>query len=216
MSLGRPIPQADAGSFYSVNQIGQREIVWGTLYDYQTYAQAGQTSLTFYQNPIGQSSKTRADTNMTLAGQLPKPQDFITVAVEIDFYPGNLPGRAGIDTDAMLANHLNDLYAVAKSGWLEIKVGEKRQVQDGPLGKFPPVHRLSGISSLSDTTTAAATGGVIVDYACMSGQLYTVLPFAIPHGQNFEAVMYWPTAVAVHAAGRIGVNQWGYLYRAIQ
>lgn len=216
MNLGRPIPQGDATDFYSVNVRGQREIVWGSLYDYIAYAQAGQTSLTFYQNPIGQSSKTRADTNMTLAGQLPKPQDFITVAVEIDFYPGNAIARAGVDTDALLVSNLNDCNLIAKSGWLEVKVGEKRQVQDGPLGKFPPVHRLSGISAISDTTTAAATGGAIADYGCFSGQLYTVVPFDIAHGQNFEAVMYWPTAVAISVAGRIGVNQWGYLYRAIQ
>lgn len=216
MSLGRPIPQADADQFYSVNQRGQREIVWQSLYDYIAYAQAGQTSLTFYQNPIGQSNKTRADTNMTLAGQLPKPQDFVCVACEVDFYPGAVPGRAGVDTDALVATQWNDTYAVAKSGWMEFKVGEKRQINDGPIGKFPPVHRLSGASAISDTTSAAATGGAILDYACMSGQLYSVLPFAIPHGQNFECVMYWPTAVAVSAAARIGVNAWGYLWRAVQ
>ena len=43
-----------------------------------------------------------------------------------------------------------------------------------------------------------------------------ITPFFIPQTQNFQVGLYWPTAVAVTIAGRIGVVLDGFYYRQSQ
>ncbi|MGZ7265373.1 hypothetical protein ACXWP3_09695, partial [Streptococcus pyogenes] len=65
--MKQAVPTRAELSKYSVNRPGW-EAIKQSLYDYQAYAAAGQTNLTFFALPVGQSSKTLSDTNMTLAG----------------------------------------------------------------------------------------------------------------------------------------------------
>ncbi len=85
------IPNLAELQSYAVNRKGQYEGIRQSLYDYQTYASAGQTSLSFFQVPVGQAGKTIADTNMEVSGTLPQPKHFLVESCEIRFWPGVLP-----------------------------------------------------------------------------------------------------------------------------
>lgn len=207
------IPTLQELQSFSVNRPGQVEGIRQSLYDFQTYAQAGQTSLTFFQIPIGQSSKTKADTNMTVAGSLPAPQHFLLEGMEVHFYPANPISATG----AIVAENYNDVYDVHKSGWLDLFIGSKSYLTEAPIGRFPPSVGVSGSAALSDTTTAAASRVSVIDYARFGGMPYKVdPPILLVPTQNFSVSLNWPAAVPIAVAGRIGIVMKGILYRNSQ
>jgi len=201
---------------YRVNRPGQLEVLRQTLYDFQVYAQAGQTQLSFFQVPVGQSSKTEADTNMTLAGQLPAGQQFLAQSLEIYFFPGTiLPGTGPVAN--VIDGFVNDVWAVYKGGWLKFKVGSKDYLQEAPIGRFPPKTRLEGWSSENGNTTAAAALYTRTSYAVPAGRPYPIDPYILLEStQNFTVQLNWPAAVAVTNAGRIGAVLDGLLIRNSQ
>lgn len=213
----RPVRRAANGSMkqiaqqYSVFREGF-EVVSRVLYDYQTYAQAGQTSLTFFQNPVGQSSKTLADTNLTLPGQISANQQFLCNCIEVDFMPGNVASRTG----AVVADNFNDQKKVGESGYLQFYIGTKEYYTGAPLKHFPTNTATVGTGALSDTTTAAASRVTVIDMPFNAGKLCKIKPVMIPPNETFNVTLIWPTAVAVSVAGRIGVRLNGNLYRRSQ
>lgn len=207
------IPKLDELRNYKVRQSGNIEGIGWSLYDFGTYAQAGQTSLSFFQVPVGQSSKTLADTNMELAGQLPSGQAFLIESIELYLFPGVAPGLNST-TDADTAEFTNDVYDFAKSGSLALNIGSKKYVQEAPLGRFPPKTRLAGWSAL---TTTEATLTKIVDYSAAGGRPYLLRsPYLLESSQNFNITLTWPAAVPLSAAARIGCVMEGVLYRDVQ
>ena len=68
------IPNLAELQAYAVNRKGQYEGIRQSLFDFQVYGAAGQTSLAFFQVPIGQGGKTIDDTNMEIQGALPQPK----------------------------------------------------------------------------------------------------------------------------------------------
>jgi len=201
---------------YSVNRGGQYEVIGSSLYDYTSYAAAGQTELNFFQTPQGQGSKTLADTNMEAAGTLPAPKNFLVTSLEVNFWPGIEPSEFGAQAQA---DYLNDVWAVAKSGYLEFFIGSKNYVQEGPIGVFPAFNGLVVAAALADQTTIAAASQSRIAYANMGGRPYNLpSPVSLVANQNFRVSLKWPTAVALPSAtiGRIGVRLRGYLYRLSQ
>lgn len=208
------IPSLDELAQFAVNRPGQVEVVRSSLYDFQAYAQAGQTQLQFFQVPKGQSSKTFADTNMTVAGVLPAPQSFLIESIEIYFFPAGDPSIFGT---AAAAENVNDVYDVFKSGWLELFIGSKPYLDEAPLGKFPPRCGLTGWAALSNASTETALQATSISYASFGGPTYQLQPnILLTPSQNFIVTLNWPTAVAISAAGRIGINLGGVLYRNSQ
>lgn len=207
----QPLP-LNALAAYNPNRAGAVEAIWQPFYDFQTYAQAGQTSLTFFQVPVGQSSKTLADTNMTLAGQFPAPTSFLCTGIMVAFLPLNAVSQSA--TASRELTNVKDAVAVANSGWLALNIGSKNYLTDGPIGKFPPNFSISGIAAVAGTFTAGQTTDA--NYARAAGRYYSITPFAIPQGQNFSVTLNWPTAVSVTVAGRIGVILDGFYYRQSQ
>lgn len=206
----------DQLSQYNVNRPDQVEVIRQSLYDFTTYAQAGQTQLQFFQTPKGQSSKTFADTNMTNAGMLPSPQSFLVENIQIYLFPA-VAELAGIGASTLHDDFIKDVYNVMTTGWLELFIGSKPYLDEAPLMKFPPANGLSGYAALSDTTTAAADKNAWISYASNSGPIYEMSPqLLIPPTQNFVVTLNWPTAQAITAAARIGVVMGGVLYRNSQ
>lgn len=191
------------------------EAIAQPLYDFQAYAAAGQTSLTFFQTPNGAGGKTIDDTNMLLAGQLPAPQMFLMDSIEVVFFPGVSPTPA---IGATVSQFVNDVWAVGKSGTLTLQVMSKTQVQTAPLGAFPPGQGFDVSAALSDTTTAAAARLSVINYANFKGPKYKVAPMLIKNSQNFSVTLSWAAAVPLPSAvaGRIGIKLNGILYRAAQ
>ena len=209
-------PSLEALSQYNVNRPGQIEAVYQPLYDYQLYAAAGQTSLTFFQVPVGGGAvpRTLADTNMRSAGQLPAPQQFLIQSIQVQL----LPGFALTSAAAIAATSFaQDAYTILANGILRLRVGSKDYVEHSPLIDFPPTSRMSGFAAAStgtgDATTFKAT------YAQADGVPFAVVPIRLIASQNFSVTLEWPAAVAVPSANattRIGVKFTGYMYRNSQ
>lgn len=208
----RQPPAPGALDKFAVNSAQGMDVVWEPLYDYQTYAAAGQTSLTFFQVPIGQGGKTLADTNIQSAGQLPAPTKFIVESISVDFFPGGDVNGSLADGTAV---NWDDAYTVLKSGWLDFNVGNKSRLQQAPIGAFPPAYRVAGGAAL---TGAASVPNTItsVDYASFAGREFSIIPVTLPANQNFNVSLNWPTAVAINNDARIGIKLNGTLFRSVQ
>ena len=203
-------------SKYRVNRPGQLEVLRQSLYDFQVYAQAGQTQLLFFQVPQGQSAKTKADTNMQLAGQLPAGQQFLIQSIEVYFFVGTVvPGVGPVAN--VIDSFANDVWAVAKGGWLELLVGSKNYLTEAPILRFPPKTRLDGWASENGNTTAGAALYTRTSYAVPAGRPYPIDPYILLEStQNFSVALQWPAAVSVTNAGRIGAVLDGLLIRNSQ
>ncbi len=210
--MTRAIPSPTALDKYSVNNSSGMDVIYQPIYDYQTYSSAGQTSLNFFQNPVGQLGKTLDDTNMESAGQLPAPQKFLVDAIMIDFFPGNSVNMGNVNGTP---DNWQDTYDVMHSGHLDFIVGSKSRLKQAPIGAFPPNYRAAGATSVTGSTAAANTiSGV--DYAGFAGQMFSIIPVTIPANQNFKVTLSWATALPINADARIGVKLMGNLYRSVQ
>lgn len=210
------IPTLDELQKYNVNRAGQVEGIRQSLYDFQVYAAAGQTSLTFFQVPVGQAGKTKADTNMESAGQLPAPKRFFVESIEIMFFPGSAIDSFTVAA-AALPQQADDVYTVMKSGFLDFFIGSKSYLTEAPLGRFPSKTGLKMNSALA--SNSATVGEVKSEYANFGGQVYKLDPgILLVPTQNFNLTLNWPTAVALPStvAARIGVVLNGILYRNSQ
>jgi hypothetical protein len=211
---------SDLGNF-NVNRPDLYEAIRQPLYDFTNYAAAGQTQLQFFQTPVGQSGKTLADTNMRAAGQMPQPQFYLIKSIQVKFYPGVSPGL--FVTTAAVTNFANDVYAFAKSGYLELFIGSKSYLDLGPLDLFPAENRMAVTGAyaidIKQATAADAQAEASIDYAATAGKPFFVDPavLLVPN-QNFSVTLNWPTAVSLPSGqiARIGVMFDGYLYRQSQ
>lgn len=211
-----PIPSLAELQQYNVNRPNQVEAIRSSLYDTLTYAQAGQTSLQFFQVPKS-GTKTFAQTNMTAAGSLPSPQSFLVETIEIYVRPGSLPGVLTAASTPVIPSFLNDIYEFyTVAGWLELFIGSKAYLDEAPLIKFPPKCGLSGFSSSSDAASTA-TSSTLVNYASAAGPIYELdPPILLVPTQNFSVTLNWPTANAITADALVTVQLGGILYRNSQ
>jgi hypothetical protein len=205
--IGRQAPTLNDLNKYSAYLKNAKEVIWQPLYDYQTYAAAGQLSLNFFQVANGQGTKTYADTNMEMNGQLPAGMNFLCVAIEVKFFP------AGAIEFTAANNFADDVYTVSKSGFAEFSMLQKNYLREAPIGVFPDTGGLTGFAA---TNLAAAGDGSLINYAVNTGAAYQVTPIRIPSSQNFLFKMSWPTLVPISAAGRIGVRLLGFTFRNAQ
>jgi hypothetical protein len=215
MKRGNLPPSTGAAKKFDVNRKGAVEAIYQPLYDFQTYAAAGQTSLTFFALPLGQGGKTYADTNMEAAGALPAPKEMLVTGIQVVFFPGvdvALYGGGAANT------HWRDSWAVFQSGYLDFFIGSKSYLTDAPIGKFSNDFRLAGAAALSDSTTAGAGQDNQIGYATWAGPRYEITPVKLVSNQNFNVTLNWPAAVATPStvAARIGVILEGFLYRLSQ
>lgn len=222
---------------YAVNRPGQVEVIRQSLYDTAVYATAGTTGINFFATPIGQGLsaapgnangvKTIADTNMTLAGQLPSGQSFLVESVEVDFTAGS---SATANTFALVHPivfaaaaaagtvwaAISDVNAIYRTGSLTLTVGSKNYLQDGPLIKFPPCTHMDVSGAVA--STSATVGQTAISMARAEGKPYNIVPITLVANQNFTVQAAWPVAVATPSGfnGALRVNLVGYLYRNSQ
>jgi len=209
---GKSPPDISALTQYNPNRAGAVEAIWQPFYDFQTYAQAGTTQMSFFQVQNGASGKTYADTNMTNQGVFPAPTMFFCVGIQVVFIPGGTSSQVGTAA-ARALNNLNDTVVVSNSGWLEMSIGSKVYLRDAPIGKFAPNFTVQFYGMMNG---AGNTGSGDAQYARAAGRYYDITPFTIPTQQNFLVTLNWPTAQAASVAGRIGVILDGFYYRQSQ
>lgn len=208
-----PIPSLEELQKYNVNRPGQIEGIRQSLYDFQEYPVAGTTSLTFFQVPVGQSGKTKADTNMDIAGALAAPKRFFVESIEVMFFPGGTIARSDASLTLSMAD---DVYQVAKSGYLDFFIGSKSYLTEAPIGRFPPKTGVKIASAIATTNTNVTNK---IEYAVFGGVPYKLDPgILLVPTQNFNVTLNWPTPVALPSgnAARIGVILNGILYRNSQ
>lgn len=217
---GNQVPNRAQLSKYSVNREGW-EAIRQSLYDYQVYAAAGQSQLSFFTSPLG-GTRTLTDTNMTLAGQLPKNQEFLIQSIEVFFSPttptvvAQMPAAFGA---AAIAQVVNDAYIVGRGGNLVLTIGSKPYLQEAPLGRFPQKASFGVEGAASDTSTAGASLQARIVFGKWQGRPYLLdpAPLLLPENQNFSVALSWPEGVqAITNPGRIGVILDGILYRRSQ
>ena len=198
-------PSIAALQKYNVNRIDQFEVIWSPLYEYQAYPTAGQTLLTFFQNPVGAIAGGLSTTNIRSAGQLPRPQEFLITGVQVTFEVGAVVAQAV----AAVQSNWQDVFDVSNSGNLDLFVGSKSYLGDAPIGVFPQQWGVGG-EAASGATTA-------MDYARPVGKYYSITPVKLPANQNFNVTLNWPEgAVPIVTAGVIGIRLDGFLYRLSQ
>jgi hypothetical protein len=190
---------------------GQQDEIYQPLYDSAVYVSATTLQLNFFSLPIGQGVtsapgatgvKTEADTNLTNAGLLPLGNEFFCTGIEFDFFPGVNPGRGAV-ADATAGAFVNDIYAIAKSGWVRFRIQNRDYILDGPLIHFPSSARLSGFgAAATDLTTGAATYSEVA-YASPAGQPYPFVPMYIESNQFFQIAVYWPAAITLPSAANM-------------
>lgn len=216
----RTIPSRQNLAKYNVNRPGW-EAIRQSLYDFQAYAAAGHSTLTFFAVPNGQSSKTLSDTNMTLAGQLPAAQEFLVNSIEVVFFP-TVPVVAADNPAAYgagaIANAVNDVYKFYRTGNLTFTIGSKPYLQEAPLGRFPAKTQFDIKAALSQAGEVADKQGRIA-FAQSVGRPYLLSPadLRLTSSQNFTVSLNWPEGVqTVVNPGRVGVILDGILYRRSQ
>lgn len=215
----------------------QSEIVRNTLYDSLLYPTAGATQFNFFATPAGQgvtsaqgatagATKTYADTNMDLAGQLPNGKTFLAESIELLFLPGSV-STANTYTPAALATFaaanaalptsINDVNTIYQSGWLEFNILGKNYLREATLLKFPPKAVLQLDAALA--TTSATAGLVVNSLAKAVGRPYYLDPqVTLQPAVNFEVLIKFPGVVATGSGfnGRMMVTLDGAFLRASQ
>lgn len=185
---------------------GKVESIWEPLYDFQTCAAAATSSQSFFTTPIG-GSKTRADTNLTLAAQISKDQLFVVTAICLDFIPGVEVASSTLDNE-----YINDVLAFYRNGNINFVIGDKPYGRQGPLMKFPPSNRLAGFAATGTGNASDET----ISYAQAAGQKYETRDMIIEGGQQFSFAIENRLALPSTIAGRVGVTLEGWLFRPAQ
>lgn len=222
---GTGVPGRKQLAAYGVNRPGW-EAIRQTLYDFQQYPAAGQTILTYFQNPLGQGVgwaggvKTLSDTNMTNAGMLPANQSFLIQSVELMFLPttptvaAQMPGAAV--AALTIPQIINDAYIFGRAGNLVLTIGSKPYLQEAPLGRFPPKAHFT-VEGAAATTVAATQ--LTSHFPYWTGRPYMLQPASLllESTQNFSLTLNWPEGVqAITSPARCGVIFDGFFYRRSQ
>lgn len=229
---------------YAVNRPGQPEVIRQSIYDAELYPFTGQQQILLYQRQIGAgfttaigaavgTPKTNADTNMTLAGQLPALLNFLLQSVEIRFEPGTsnvantfTPARWSNATDPAslaIANAnlaaWNDFQQFVLSGWLVLRIGNKDYLTEAPLNRFPPKTRYDLFSAFAADGPVATPAVYRAQVADMGGRPYFIdPPVSIMSNQNFSVTLNFPTAIPTLSGfnGRVNSILDGFTFRASQ
>jgi len=219
-----------------VTNPGQSEIIRQRLYDYQLYAYAGTTQLSFFQQAVGSgltsavsatvgAVKTLWDTNMTLPGSLASGSAYMVESIEVVFFPGSVQtantytpiGMSVFNATASAAVNaaLNDTNTFYQSGLLEFNILSKNYLRETPLLAFPPKANFALDAAVA--SNSATTAEVALAQARAAGRPYYIDPaISIQPAVNFEVVLKWPAATALAFNARVGVILDGYFMRASQ
>jgi hypothetical protein len=232
------LPTAADFNARRVTNPNQSEIVRQRFYDYQLYATAGTTQLTFFSAPVGQglttalggtagTAKTLWDTNLELPNTLPSGKAFMIESIEVLFFPGSVstantytvasPALFNATASAAVQSQLADVNSFYQSGMLELNILSKNYLRETPLIAFPPKANFALDAALASNSATTALNGAVNMRA--SGRPYYLEPtIALQPAVNFEVVLRFPAAVATPSGfnARVGVILDGYFMRASQ
>jgi hypothetical protein len=188
------------------------ELINQPMYDsYSVAANTAVVKTVLFQSPIGQSSKTLAQTNMTKAGQLEFPQKLEIHRIGVWISNNTTP------TDLFnLLQNLSFTFTVGKKPMLEV-----------PLGFLPAACGAQVTAAAFNTTTAGTSAPV---FATSNGSVdsragFTLdYPVVIDSGEGFSVTINPETAYTTQASttnpAGVGYTLYvtldGILYRGVQ
>jgi hypothetical protein len=211
--LARGLKSSNPNDWFANNRVNlpnYKEVIWEPLYDSQTYPNAGASSLLFFVDQIGKNGKTLSDTNMDLDGQLPKGKAQLVTGIQVEFFSGaDCYHNDAADADY---NYLDDVRAFAENGALRFRIQSKDYVRQAPLGKFPPVNRLSGMVSGSGTSANNSS----IQFARPIGREFAIRDLLLESNMNFSIELIGLPALPTGIDGRIVVSLNGYSARNAQ
>lgn len=221
---------ANMGDFreFETTQWDNWEFITQSLYDSAVYPAAGISSLAFFQLPIGQgtgfggAAKSRSDTNMELAGNLPTGNMFVVANIEIEFQPTTPTVAAGMPAvfgAQLVMTQINDAYIFWRSGNLALQILAKNYLQEAPMMKFPSASDFSLQAALADVSSTAANLQSRVGFASAYGPVYSLSPnnLLIPATTNFKVTLAWPEGLqAITNPARVFVRLAGQMARLAQ
>jgi hypothetical protein len=189
-----------------VNLPNQVERLYQPFYDYiEVDTTAITPSTKFFQVPQGQNGKSIIDTNMELAGNLPKGQAFLVTGISVEVLPNE---GLSVTGDSEFGDIM---YSILRSGALVFTVGSKDYVVQGNLMKFPPKNLLQ-----RDTAASGYASAFVMDYAQADGEFFSIVPILLESSQNFSVTLKDIAATQASNDVRIGVHLEGILYRNAQ
>lgn len=193
------------------------EAVDQPLYHVQTYGTAGATSFTFF----NVSSTDLSVTNMDNAKVLSKGKRFAVFSLSMAFIPGAVPVQLG--ATSTLASALNDAKAALEgAGYLQLSILDKVYLTESPLTRVPAGSGIHAAGAAFDRNLASAADGIAqVSYGTNGVPLITNkrqlrVPIPIPEQVQFGVTVYYPTAVTIITASKLGCWLDGLLIRARQ
>lgn len=233
-ALGRPVLTQQYLDTHKVGIQGQKDVIWNPLYDFVAYPSAGGLLFTFFANPIGQGTstvpgvgagvaKSVGDTNLTIANQLTKGNEFYAVGSESVVLPGVssaalpltvLPGRANVPTTVGI--FVNDVWSITNGGTKVLTVGtDRKYIQDGPLAVFPPCTRLAVAAAVAQVSATGTGAGIEIAYAAPSGEPYSLVPIYFEANQSFTMQVTYQALIPTPSTqiARLGDRLRGYLIR---
>jgi hypothetical protein len=168
---------------------GLRDTIVQSLYDTEVIPAAGVTSLRFFTGPVGTQfqtagirAKVKADTNMTLSGQLPNPYTHRVYAVRWAFQ-WNV-----VRADAIIAvNNAAYIFEVGAKSFLEMPA---RSIPGGNNLYTMPFFRSDAAAT---DITVSANGWPSADNVFKLGRA----PVLLSPTENFNVRFEWPAAQAV-------------------
>lgn len=233
--------QANIPTVDDLNRLGLTnenvETIRQSLYDTLVVPLLGANQLTYFANPIGQglsaapgnalAPKSKADTNMTLAGQLPAGQAYLIESIEVDFQPGSSavantfalqsPVTFAVAAAATVTSGVDDVNAFYNTGFLVLSIMSKDYLTEGPLGRFPPKAHREIDSAINGNSATVGTSLVALNKA-VGRPYYMEVPLPLKAGQNFAATLNWPALVPLptgkNGAARVILD--GFIYRQSQ
>ena len=232
------LPTAADFNARRVTNPSQSEIVRQRFYDYQLYAQAGTTQLTFFSLPVGQgvttaqggtvgTAKTLWDTNLELPNTLPSGKAFMIESIEVLFFPGSVadantytvasPVLFNTTAAAAVSAQLADVNRFYQAGMLELNILSKNYLRETPMIAFPPKANFALDAAYATNAAATALAGAVNMRS--AGRPYYIDPtIALQPAVNFEVVIKYPAAVSLPSGfnARVGVILDGYFMRASQ
>jgi len=235
--LNSRFPTIDEMANHLAVDLGSIEVVKWEIYDFLLYPTAGQLTMPFFLNGLGQglsaspgnagAPKAFSDTNLTGAGVLPSPQAFWTEEIEIQVEAGSsaaantfapqVPAAfaAAAATTVQAGEH--DVNAILTTGSLQFNVSQKPYYQAAPLHRAPPSIRIQMDCAVA--STSATVGEIVKGRAYATGRPLRLDPgVGVMTAQNFGVVLTWPFLIATASTfnARIGCVLSGWLFRGVQ
>jgi hypothetical protein len=171
------------------------------LYDRAATTTATTTQLTFFSSPLS-ATKTKVDTNMVMAGSLPKPR-------VIDIY--------GIFVQCAPGTTLADLRKFYNNAYFSLDIGSKNYLEVPMLG-MPSGLGLIG-TAVRDTSGTPTTVDEFTNGVPHLSNIFNVslkgLPLHIPSLQNFSCTIYINPTQTFSAAFNVTVYLWGVTGREV-